>query len=498
VGSPTDVLLLQLLGRVWLDGEVYAPIGISCLAAALRHQGYRVETAVVEPDVQPGEVPPVLLEARPALLGLSATGNEIEALKRLSLAVRRTFPRLPIVAGGYCSLDGVKLFEDSALDVVALGEGERTICDLARSFLKAQGCRALSLDEIDGILYRGDGGEIRMTPAREPIAELDTLARPEYEHLPRNTNLIRVYASRGCPYDCTFCEIKDFYPSKLVRRHGAGYMRRMIRALIGRANAPVETVYFNDDEFLLSPDHLEVMASVARDLDVRICFQTRTRDIIRHHRVIAGHADVIHQIHMGVESFSQAQLDRWRKKATVAENLEALHILSQMGVSYYPYMILSDKDTTVSELEESCAGMLAMPPCVQFVRMDGRVETIRQTPIHSGVRFNRMKTFYGHAERADETSYLEAVWQYLHLTAVEARRLSGLCAHGEAAGNSNASPVVRARNLLNDRVKCLPRIAAAAGCGSEPEGVSGHEAARFISEARETRIDYMAGVLYGG
>ncbi len=493
IGNVTPyILLLQLLDgfeedRIRLD--VYAPVGLAYIAAALERDGFRVRLEALPIREAGRRLPTVLRKWRPDLLGISATGNEIDTLKELSRLAKARHPSLPIVAGGYCCLEGEPLFDGSGLDVVVVGEGEETIAELAPLLLARR-----PIDGVKGILFRSPDGRVVRTPPREGPAELDDLPLPSYGHFPAGTGVRRVYASRGCPFDCSFCEIKDFYGRKRIRFHGPDYVRRLLQRLIARGDGPVRSISFNDDEFLLDPGHLERMAGVARELGLLICFQTRTGDVVRHAEVLAKNRDVIEQVHMGVESFSQSQLDRWSKRAPVAVNRRALEVLSGLGISYYPYLILSDARTTVAELEETCQGLVTMPPAPYPAVWRGRSLRSWLTPIQLGVHLNRLKTYHGKVETDPRTAYLDAVWIFLEETRREAGALSGLALLGiRGAGD-------RVTELLDERILRVPAIASEASSPGSAEFLRSralHHAARFRAEARRARAEAMVEHLAG-
>ena len=172
------------------------------------------------------------------------------------------------------------------VDVVVVGEGEETMLELAPVLLQGG-----DLSQIRGVAFLNQA-RVVMTETREPIHRLDDLPLPRYRHYPPSQRKVRVYASRGCPYKCTYCSIKDFFTTPKIRYHSPGYMRRVIRGLRASSDQPIELVFFNDDEFLLNPAHLEGMAEIAREMNFRMCFQTRTQDVVRYIRQIeqsAGH-----------------------------------------------------------------------------------------------------------------------------------------------------------------------------------------------------------------
>ena len=503
---------MRMAGRValvhlvnWYDErslheDVFAPIGSSYLAAALEAAGVQADLEVYRYDPDGFALPAIRANDLPLFIGISATGNEVDALKRLSLAIRAAYPGIPIVAGGYCSLDREGLFEDSALDIVALGEGEQTVVDLA-TVLSAGG----SPRTVAGILFRDADSRIVQTAARPQPPSLDDLPMPVYDHIPNDSGIVRVYASRGCPYECTYCEIKDFYQrSRRIRSHGPRYIRRLIQALSARGDRPVEVVYFNDDEFLLAADHLRDVGTVARDLGVEIVFQTRTRDVVRHRETIAEHRDVIREIHMGVESFSQSQLDRWRKRVSVETNRAAMLVLSELAVPVYPYLILTDEKTTVRELAETCDGLLSLPPGPVRRVVHGRTALAWLTPVERDVRVQRMKTFHGDVERRPESEWLEALWTFVNLTVSSAAALSQIVGHARGSSQPGrplpapaAAEAADVGDLLRERIAYLPELAAEIVDMPIEQALERAESAasRFVRDSKIRRATYLAARL---
>jgi pyruvate-formate lyase-activating enzyme len=499
------VLLLQLArNNPYSDVEqdVYAPIGIAYVASALEQCGYQVEIGIHPPASRnPGEglpLPSQFLNSTdlPDLFGISATGNEISDLLHLAKMVKAVAPSIPIIAGGYCSMKPDLVLSTGAVDVVVIGEGERTIAELAPALLAGE-----DLSKISGIAYR-HGKDICLTPTRQAVDRLDDLPLPRYRHYPSSTRKVRVYASRGCPYKCTYCSIKDFFATSKIRYHSLDYMRRVIRYLQDRSELPIELVFFNDDEFLLNPGHLVGMATLARELNFRICFQTRTQDVVRFARELERHADAIYQVHMGVEAFSQTQLDRWQKSTTIGVNREALQILSKIGCSYYPYLILSDHKTTPAELVENCNGILDLPASKYELDHQGRRVDASLSPLHWGLHLNRYKTFLGDVERSPETEYLEGVWEFIWATQSEADRLCGLYRHSLAAAGGAptlTTAEVGILGLLNHRIRKVAELAIEVCTLKLADGIarSREQASIFNQSAGQASVEYMCCSLAG-
>jgi len=131
--------------------------------------------------------------------GLTSTIPRVFEIARLykALGVRT-------IAGGHHFVeDNVDRALRSGIDVVVLGEGEKTMAELLACL-----DTGTDLSEVRGIAFLNDGEVIR-TPAREPITAFDELPIPDFSVL-RHARLkyYPVSGTRGCGMNCEFCAVK--------------------------------------------------------------------------------------------------------------------------------------------------------------------------------------------------------------------------------------------------------------------------------------------------
>jgi len=127
-----------------------------------------------------------------------------------------TIPRLLEVARLYKSLGAITVaggqhfVEENVshalrngVDVVVLGEGERTIAELLECF-----DRGGDLSDIRGIAFIS-GNEVVITAPREPVADFDELPIPDFAALRHaRLKIYPVSGTRGCNMHCEFCSVK--------------------------------------------------------------------------------------------------------------------------------------------------------------------------------------------------------------------------------------------------------------------------------------------------
>ena len=210
--------------HVWPRGRFHSrwvPAGLSQIAAELLAAGHDVRTHLREKILTENgfdfEAADAVFERelrafRPDLVGFSALTASVNEAARLADASRRVLgPEALLVAGGAhaTALPFETLEGCSAFDAVVIGEGERTLVEVAGSGPS---------DRIAGLALRGSRGPYRTAP-RARIRALDDLAPPAWHlfdmdwHTAPNRWMIRwlkrptlnIRTSRGCPNICAFC-----------------------------------------------------------------------------------------------------------------------------------------------------------------------------------------------------------------------------------------------------------------------------------------------------
>lgn len=219
------------------------PIGLAYVAAQLVQDGHDVSVvdsigeAIDEyipfrdDTVYRGLTLEQIVERSPAadVFGVSVMFSQDWPLTRILIQkLKERHPHSLIVCGGeHATAESKGSMEGCPeLDFIVSGEGEYTMSELLLT-LDQKG----DLSKVSGIHYRNSSGEVLHTPKRARVKSLDEIPWPAWDLFPLENYLsaghgwgvnrgrsMPMVASRGCPYQCTFCSNPQMWTPRWVVR----------------------------------------------------------------------------------------------------------------------------------------------------------------------------------------------------------------------------------------------------------------------------------------
>lgn len=347
-----------LVPRTNITVQFTPPIGVAYLAASLRAAGHQVTVidgvgesldtrhAAANDCFTYGLSTAEVVGRIPAdveLIGLSTTFTfEWPYCRELITAIRQRFPNVPLVGGGEhaTALPDFSL-SDSALDIVAMGEGEEIIVDLATTLEKGG-----DLASVKGIVFKASDGEFVRTGRRDRMRVLDNIPWPAWDLIPITEYMDRelgfgvnrgrsmpIVASRGCPYQCTFCSNSQMWTTRWLARDPDN--------LLDEIEHYQKT--YNAQNF----DFYDLTAIVKKAWIVEFCNKVRQRGLsftwqlptgTRSEAIDAEVALLLYQsgcrnLSYSPESGSEAVLSRIKKKIDLGKVLESVRSSVAAGLN---------------------------------------------------------------------------------------------------------------------------------------------------------------------
>lgn len=330
------------------------PLGLGILSEILREMG--VEHEIV--DMALGHKESYLMQRieafRPDLVGCSMISYRYKTAYRTLDHIKQAQPKVKIVIGGpHVSMFHRTILHDCrAADYAIIVEGEESFPELVRGE---------PLRDIRGMYHRA-GDEIVFGGERPLLMNLDPFPFPRYENfdVDRYTDIIPVYSSRGCPYPCTFCGIKDVIgkpfrarSNELVIEEMKYWYRRGYRR-----------ISFSDDNFTMKPERVFelcklIKKSDMKDLNLQV-WDTRADSTSR--ELLVAMKDVgFTTLLVGVESANNRVLEIIRKKETIEDIERMVRDAIDLDLDVRLSFLVGSPRETVEDVERSFEFALKHP-----------------------------------------------------------------------------------------------------------------------------------------
>lgn len=365
--TPLRILLVEPYGEINRN-RTMIPIGLPILAAVLQKEGFVVHGTnpnYLGPDAQ-GLSP---AKSRDHIIELVDTyGIDVVGMGGLCMSfifqrdifqfLRRERPHLTLISGGNMFTSEPELcMEQYGVDFGISGEGEIAATRLLHALERNQDATT-----IPGIFFRANH-EIRcLSPFAEFVQNLDDLPLPDYElfytqEAIRQRITLAIYASRSCPYRCTFC-----YHSK-----GNPYRKKSVSRVMHEINLFYEryqkkNILFGDELLLANKSWVNELCDELENTSFIEGWWCQTRANLADPETLARiHRAGCQHVRVGFESGSDTVLASMRKRTTARQNRDAIQHICAAGMSTDGGIIIGDFMETRETINET----------LQFVQESG-------------------------------------------------------------------------------------------------------------------------------
>jgi radical SAM superfamily enzyme YgiQ (UPF0313 family) len=318
--------------RLSLRASAYVPLGPMYLVSALRERGFRAELldfqlheAKHQFDVD-GLVG-YFERARAPVIGVSLFAD---ALPLVLLAIQRYVARhgrakLFILGGSGVNANERAILERfPEIDVVVRGEGEATLPAILEALRDGRAPSGPGVYAREKLVPLGRGAAQIAKPDR--VRELDHLPWPDYAAIdPARYDRLAVVTSRGCPFNCSFCEIITMWGRTVEYRGAADVVAELAHLVETTGNHSVD---FIDDTFTVHKRRvLELCAAIVdAGIDARwTCFSRA--DTITEEVAEAMAAAGCDTVFFGIDTGSELL---WRE---ISKRLSRAQVLDAVGAT---------------------------------------------------------------------------------------------------------------------------------------------------------------------
>lgn len=295
------------------EATIYPPIGLVSMSSFLNENGF--DSRVIDANMlrmNDEKTLDIISSESPDIIGISANIVTAKATLQLCEKIKKEFKGKKLVCGGPQPSIAPEKFLTFA-GIVVRGEGEQTVLDIAKG---------KKLSKIDGISFNKNGVIINNKP-RKLIENLDELPFPNYDLLDPNLKKYKgrakrlpsapILTSRGCPYQCIYCNKSIF--GNIFRARSPENVLKEIEELMDKFE--IKQLDILDDNFSLNPKRAEKICDmlIERDFDLIINCQNGIRaDRVSRNLIHKMKLAKFFKVEIGVESGNKIILEKIKKQ----------------------------------------------------------------------------------------------------------------------------------------------------------------------------------------
>lgn len=328
-------------------GSSLPPLGLLYVGAALEEAGYGIK--VLDTQLYNWSTTETAQQAcglKPGAVGVYCNTSNYRRAVELASEIK-TGLNVPVIFGGpHATIRPKEVLNNDSVDFVVIGEGEKTVVELMG--ILSGSFPEFKLDDVKGIGFKRNG-ELIINPRRELIENLDLIPLParhlvpiekyrpspnQYKRFPLATMIV----SRGCPYNCTFCNTEAIW-TRHYRIRSVKNVISEIRHLI--ENYGIKEINFWDDVWGLNKQWILEFCDelIRQNLDLTWSCECRVNTIDKEVLKKMKKAGC-RCIFFGIESLNQEILDVVNKRITISEIISALRWTKEAGIETRANFIL--------------------------------------------------------------------------------------------------------------------------------------------------------------
>lgn len=350
------------------------PLGMAYIAGAIRQAGHDVQ--VIDASAQGIDSVEKFSEGiylfglnKEQVNALIDDGTEVICLslmftnnwlydRELIDHLKATRPNATVIAGGEHPTAMPKLcLSQSALDCIVMGEGEETVIELLDAL-----STGVPPANVAGVAYKGSDG-IRINGRRSRARHIEGIAPPAWDLFPLGAyfdnrmtygvwrgRTLPVMATRGCPYECTFCSSPQMWGRTYEMRPPDDFVNEL-EHLYHTYN--VENFELYDLTAIIKKQWIVDMCReiLRRGLHITYQFPSGTRaEAIDSEVAVLLRDSGCKNITYAPESGSKKVLAEVKKKVKIERMLDSIRQSSRAGLNVKLNMVMGFPDDTHSDI----------------------------------------------------------------------------------------------------------------------------------------------------
>ncbi|MBU1102473.1 B12-binding domain-containing radical SAM protein [Patescibacteria group bacterium] len=331
------------------------PLGLLYLAGYLEKQS-GLELKVIDAQVEKlnyQQLKRQIKEFMPTVVGMTIMTFTIFDVLEVIKIVKKASPEIKIVLGGpHAHIYPKETLDLPGVDFAILGEGEMAFAGLLANINQPEKLKA-----IKNLAFKHNGQFIN-TGIQDFIKKLDDLPFPARHLVPykKYSNLLAkkmphttMFTSRGCPYQCTFCDRPTM--GRFFRARSA---KNVVDEMALCVEMGIAEIFIYDDTFTVDRQRvLEICDEIQKrglkfTWDIRARVNTVDEEVLKKLKA-AG----CERIHYGVEAGTEKILKVLNKGIHLDQTLAVFRLTQKIGISTFAYFMIGAPEETQEDILDS-------------------------------------------------------------------------------------------------------------------------------------------------
>ncbi|MDY6822804.1 MAG: radical SAM protein [Thermodesulfobacteriota bacterium] len=340
------------------------PTGLLTIAAFLRQQMADLELTFLDASFNPSwpRIQKLLVDTKPDIAGIFMDVLMAEdGLKVAALAAKNG---ASVITGGpHPTMVPDQVIAHDGIHAVCIGEGEYTLKAYIEAFYSDK-----DFSRVDGIWYR-ERSAVRKNPVRPFLKDLDALPSPAYDLLDMKRYIahffqldsfdprlrgISLTVSRGCPYDCTFCQPTVHKTlGRRVRIRSPEAVVSDLKLLTARYR--LNSFYLADDLIAVVPGWFERFCRCLHQNGINLAWACNTRADTLDADTLQTMKDAgLAKIKIGIESVTdRIRNGIYNKRISLADITGILESAEKLGIQTKGFFMIGAPTETPAEVRDT-------------------------------------------------------------------------------------------------------------------------------------------------